>query len=158
MMKITKRPFEHLAGTVGGVDDVGGSVDDCISSGMVSCSLESPSVPKKRKMETPLEQMCTPTAGPRPGLAKGVNEQKFIEWVPRNKKARYQASQPTDKIFNTTDVKMMLAKAIEETKARLQKEYEETLQLRLAEHWQQFATYNTDHNNRALRSDVQFLN
>eukprot|EP01123_Difflugia_compressa_P007848 TRINITY_DN2198_c0_g3_i1.p1 TRINITY_DN2198_c0_g3~~TRINITY_DN2198_c0_g3_i1.p1 ORF type:complete len:197 (-),score=44.57 TRINITY_DN2198_c0_g3_i1:46-636(-) len=75
-------------------------------------------------------------------------DDKLFEWVPRYKKSNLRASKPKDKIFNTIDVRMILAFAIEETKQTIKQQYDNALQQQLSENFQQFSTFNNDHIHR----------
>jgi len=77
-------------------------------------------------------------------------DQTLLEWIPKYKRVKYQASKPSEKIFNSIDVRMILAKAIEETKLMLKEEYERALQQRLAEQFQQFSSYTQDNIHRQV--------
>jgi len=82
-----------------------------------------------------------------------VDENKFLEWVPKKSRGRYQkATSRKDTVFSTEDVQLILAKAIEETKEILKKQYDQTLQDRLAEQYENFSRFNQDHLHRKMES------
>lgn len=60
-----------------------------------------------------------------------IDENKFLEWVPKKSRGRYQrASSRKEPVFSTEDVQQILLKAIEETKEILKKQYDQVLQER----------------------------
>jgi hypothetical protein len=60
-----------------------------------------------------------------------IDENKFVEWVPKRSRAKYQrATTRKEPVFSTEDVQYILSKAIEETKEILKKQYDQVLQER----------------------------
>jgi len=62
-----------------------------------------------------------------------VDEDTFLKWVPKRKRAKYQASTKQDPIFSTNDTKAIVATAIEETRKILEDEYNRVFETKIKE-------------------------
>jgi hypothetical protein len=89
---------------------------------------------------------------------QGVTQDQLLSWLPKSLRHKYQTSHKDEKIISTKDLEHILARAIEETKQIVKRDFESTLQQRLMEQQHSFAQYNQDylgrnHHNKPVAMD-----
>jgi hypothetical protein len=102
---------------------------------------DSPDIKKRRTVEyrNPESRPSSPTS--RKFLTDtdfttswsiySVNEEMFLQWIPKRRRMKYQSGKTEDEIFSTEDVKFMLATALEETRRQLDDEFQKVLSKKL---------------------------
>jgi len=84
-----------------------------------------------------------------------VDEDTFLQWVPKRRRAKYlQVVNKQENIFSANDVKTMITTAIEETKKKVEEEFNNVLEKKLKEQLEVLSRVVNENVNRQLENST----
>jgi len=105
--------------------------------------------PESRSSSPTSKKFLTDTDFTTSWSIHSVNEEMFLQWIPKRRRMKYQSG-PSEEVFSTEDVKLMISTALEETRKQLEDEFQKVLAKKLKEQFDDLTNVVNDSVHRQL--------